>query len=159
MPVRDGVLGRLQVPTVVRRVGLLLAIGLSFIALGHRLAANGSQPAAAAGAVEVAECSTLPAPPVSSAWELKSELDRERGTISIEIFGSYDWAATVSYTDPTCLADEVLGPIIAEHLEDARVDQMAQCAEFARQLASGRVMLRGQEANIERVQAYMDRWC
>jgi hypothetical protein len=152
-------IGRLQVRTIIPRVVVFLAIVLSLAALALRLAPNGSQPIAAAVGVATSGCATLSPPPLSSAWELSSRIDRERGTIFIEIFGSSDWAATVSYTDPICLAHGVLGPIIAEHLEDARIDQITECADLARRVASGRVVMRGQELDIDKVRAHIDRWC
>jgi hypothetical protein len=152
-------MGRIQALPVVRRAVLLLAIGVSVIVLVLRLGPNGQQPIAAADRVGLANCATLSAPPLSSPSELNSYLDLDRGTISIEISGSSDWAATVSYSDPTCLAHSVLGPIIAEHLEDARVVQLTECADLAGRVASGRVVLRGQEMNMDKVRAYMDRWC
>jgi hypothetical protein len=147
---------RSRLPAVLRLTALLVVIGASLVIVGQRLVVNGPQLAAA---VEVAGCATLSKPPVDSPYEVISHLDRAKGSISIEIIGSSTWVADVSYTDPACLADPVLGPIIAEHLEDARVNQLSECADLIGQIASGRVEFRGAVLDIDKVKAHVEQWC
>jgi hypothetical protein len=143
----------------VARVALVLvAVVLSLLTLAARVNSAASQPIAAAHAINLS-CLTLDPPSIATAYEVNSTLERDRGSITIEIFGSEDWSATVSYTDPTCVGHAVLGPIIADHLAATESARLTECADLAARLASGRVFIRDQELDIDKVRAYIADWC
>jgi hypothetical protein len=143
-------------------VAVLVAIALATLGVGMIARQGGAIAAAHAG--ETVDCRTLATGVLAgldpmAIQEHSSMLDREAGTIRIELYGIPDRVMTVSSTDPVCLADPVIGPIIARHVENARVDLLTECADLTERVASGRVVLRGRELDIDKVRAHVDRWC
>lgn len=138
-------------------LALLVGVALVTVGVGTIQKEGGAIPVA--NAQERVQCSTLTGVVPAEIQEYSSMLDREEGTMTIVIYGTTDTVITVSITDPLCLTDSVIGPIMARHLENARIDQATECADLAQRVASGKVSIRDRELNIDKVKAYMEEWC